>query len=81
MSSESQSSVVSLVQQVKAGFWALVFFVPLFAAVGTCYCFVCLGVTMSQLKAGSITKEELFAKLSSLQVNMMSQNELRLLTR
>ena len=29
------------------------------------------GVTLAQLKAGSITKEELFAKLSSLQVNIM----------
>ena len=54
MSSEGQSSVVSLVQQVLP--------VCVFS------CFAGLDVTLLQLKAGSITKEELFAKLSSLQV-------------
>jgi hypothetical protein len=57
MSSEGQSSVVSLVQQVLR---VCVSLQPSISA----FC----GVTPLQLKAGSITKEELFAKLSSLQV-------------
>ena len=63
MSAEGQSSVVSLVQQVPPPHVTL----PRFRL---------LRMTPLQLKAGSITKEELFAKLSSLQVNTKLLKEL-----